>query len=82
MNDPLVLSRLRVEASPVLQRIAAIESPEALVDELFLAFLSRYPSASEKRDSVKSIFTAASRERAVEDLAWAIVNKTDFVISY
>ena len=73
MNDPFVLSRVSVKDSPALQRIAALESRESAVDELFLTLLSRYPSAQEKRHSV---------DASIEDLAWALINKTDFLFSY
>ena len=82
LSDPFVLSRLRVTASPVLQRIAAMDSPDGMVDELFLAFLSRYPSESEKWESLDAIQKAGSHQRAVEDLAWALVNRTDFLFCY
>jgi hypothetical protein len=52
---------------------------------MFLAFLSRFPSEYEKAAALRR-FAAASTTQArntlIEDLAWALVNKTDFLFSY
>jgi hypothetical protein len=58
MNDAFVLNRVRVSASPALQALARIGSNDDLVEELFLTFLSRKPTAEE-------------RARAASELRWA-----------
>ncbi len=85
MNDNYVVSRTRVAASPTLTAISKITDNNATVDELFLTFLSRTPSDFERAHALKYLqaaTTAAARNTAIEDLAWAAVNKLDFLFSY
>jgi hypothetical protein len=85
MNDSFVTSRLKVNASPVLQSIARLPSAPAVVDELFLRFISRHPTDHERDRSLSFLQAARTpeeRNRGIEDLAWALVNKIEFVFSY
>jgi hypothetical protein len=52
---------------------------------MFLTFLSRYPSDDERAlavNSLQSAATATLRNNAVEDLAWVLINKLEFLFSY
>ncbi|MFN0166811.1 MAG: DUF1553 domain-containing protein [Bryobacteraceae bacterium] len=85
MNDSFVLNRVRVAASPKLRAIAAMTSNDALADELFLTFLSRYPSEHERNVVLTTLSRANNatlRNNAVEDLAWSVINKVEFIFSY
>ena len=86
MNDStVVISRIKMAASPVLKELAKITDNGGLVDELWLSFLSRKPSADERAKAVAFLgkaTTAAARNTAIEDLAWVAINKVDFVFSY
>ncbi len=85
MNDTFVLNRVRVSASPVLALIAKLPSDQAAVTELHYTFLGRAPSPPELRTSLDHLAkakTAAMRNAAIEDLAWVLVNKVDFLFSY
>ncbi|MCS6954135.1 MAG: DUF1549 domain-containing protein [Bryobacterales bacterium] len=85
MNDNFVLSRVRVSASPTLQAVAQLPTNGAALDELFLLFLGRLPTATERAAGLAHLDKAAStaqRRAAIEDLAWVCINKTDFLFSY
>ncbi len=83
MNDNFVLSRVRKAASPALQAISAIPGNEDAVDELFLRFMARRPTDAEKSRAVQYLAKySASRDAAIEDLAWVCINKIDFLYSY
>lgn len=86
MNDAQVINRVRVTASPVLQRISRIADNQQLVEEIYLAFLSRKPSEYEMGRAVayieKNATSAAARTTTLEDLGWALVNKVEFLFSY
>jgi hypothetical protein len=85
MNDRFVTDRIKLTASPVLREIAKIPGDRPLVEELFLTFLSRRPTSYEIDKAVAFLAkgnTAQRRNAAVEDLAWALINKVDFVFSY
>jgi hypothetical protein len=84
MNDSFVTSRVRTSASPVLQRIAKLTNNSDIVDELYLTFLGRMPSTTERQKSVAVLAkatTAATKNTAIDDLAWALVNKLEFIFS-
>ena len=53
---------------------------EKIVEELFLATLSRYPTGQEMATGVSHI--AAHRDKGVEDLQWALLNKLEFIVNY
>ena len=85
MNDAFVTSRNKVNASAALRAIAQIANQDALLEELFLTFLSRKPTEYERSQALPFLAratTAAARNTAVEDLAWVLINKVEFVFSY
>jgi hypothetical protein len=85
MNDPFVTNRTRVASSSTLRAVSQNASNEAAVSELFLLFLSREPGESERGHAMNLLNqarTAAARTTAIEDLAWALINKAEFVYSF
>jgi hypothetical protein len=79
------LSKIRMANSPRLKDLARIADSGQLVDELWLTFLSRRPTESERAKAVGRLSkstTAATRNTAIEDLAWVAINKVDFLFSY
>ncbi|MGH9720625.1 MAG: DUF1553 domain-containing protein [Bryobacteraceae bacterium] len=85
MNDQFVVNRLRVTASPKLRSVAALANNGDVLDELYLTFLSRLPAPLERTRGLAFLAknnTNALRNNAVEDLAWALVNKIEFLFSY
>lgn len=55
-------------------------SNEKLADEMFLAFLSRFPRPEERRVAANRL--ESRRTESVEDLAWSLVNKVEFIHNY
>jgi hypothetical protein len=54
-----------------------------VAEELFLLFLQRQPDEREKALAVKFLSEAGSSRNAyIEDLAWVLVNKTDFLYNH
>ena len=85
MNDQFVTNRVKVASSPALKALAAIAKDSDLIDEMFLTFLSRYPTDYERSKALPVLAkanTAALRGAAIEDLAWVCINKVDFLFSY
>jgi hypothetical protein len=86
MNNSFVTSRAKVNSSTILRSIALMTSQEAMTEELFLRFLSRLPSESERDKTIAFLKKAgaaqAARNTAVEDLAWVLMNKQEFIFSY
>ncbi len=84
MNAGLIEGKLALTgavASPLLAASKDLNNTDA-VNKLFLAILSRYPSASEMSTAVASLSTGTARNSAMQDLAWSLYNKVDFVFNY
>jgi Protein of unknown function (DUF1553) len=87
MNASLVEGKLALTgatASPLLVDSAKLTSNTDVVNKLFLTILSRYPSATEMSTATASLPTATgtARNSAIQDLAWSLYNKVDFVFNY
>lgn len=85
MNDTFVTNRIKMANSPVLKKIALNAVAKDLVEELYLTFLSRPPSARESSVAIAlyaKATTAAAKNAVTEDLAWTLINKLDFMFSY
>jgi hypothetical protein len=88
MNNAFVNDRVRLagaNGSPYLAALARNTNYEQVVEEMFLTFLSRRPSEYEKNVALNrfaAATTPAARNTLVEDLAWALINKVDFLFSY
>jgi hypothetical protein len=86
MNAGLIENKFALTgatASPLLADAVKLNNTDA-VNKLFLAILSRYPSAAEMTTATGSLPTAngTARNNAMQDLAWSLFNKVDFVFNY
>lgn len=83
MNDTFVTSRVKVGNSAALRRIAGLPNATA-IPELYLTFLSRLPTGEELTKITRYLDSrgAANRNASMEDLAWALTNRTEFIFSY
>ena len=85
MNSTFVLDRIRTTGAavpPVLANIVRMGDPNQVVEEIFLTFLSRKATPEEHARALKHLTQALSRTDAIGDIAWACINKTDFLFSY
>ncbi|MDZ4288128.1 MAG: DUF1549 and DUF1553 domain-containing protein [Prosthecobacter sp.] len=78
LQEKLTNSKGKVHA------LAASDMPEPkLVTEIYLAAYNRLPTAEELRTSLRFFTTPAStRQTALEDLAWALINSAEFVFNH
>ena len=87
MNGRLVADQTSLERSQFLAGIA--DAPfldaEAQVEIMFLASLSRQPTADESSrfsSHVQRNTTAADRKKALTDVFWALLNSTEFILNH
>lgn len=80
LNSPEINAKISQRGGVGKQLAAGSLEPSAVIDEVFLTVLSRYPTA-EERGSLKGIFETpgSSREQAVEDVLWAALNLKEFL---
>lgn len=84
MNDAFVVTRTRgTPASSLLGRNLS-QVDEQLVQALWLAVLSRYPTDAERAAAVNHLRSggAAQRTAKAEGLLWSLYNKVDFIFNY
>ena len=83
LNGQFVKDRIRMQEGGRLWKLTHQDSPlspEQLADEMFLAFLSRFPRPEEKAIAVNLL--DARKSEALEDLAWSLINKVEFLHNY
>jgi len=81
-NGKLLNDRLRNGGNRFRRAMAAGKKDEDVLREFYLAALSRPPSARELQLALAHLGTAKDRNAAMEDIAWAILNKTEFLFQH
>jgi hypothetical protein len=83
MNDSFVMARTS-PTTPATGLLASNinQSNAALVNTLFLAVLSRYPTQTEMNAALANLSNAATRKQEAQNLLWSLYNKVDFTFNY
>ncbi len=83
MNNTFITSRVSASREGsllwTLIRLNPV-SDERLVEEIFLATLSRFPTPEEREFGLKAL--AGNRAAGAENLQWGLINKLDFIFNY
>ena len=80
LNSPQIEGRLG--SSPRLKRLAS-EKDDQVVEELYLAALSRLPGESEKAKALAYLDrNKKNRSQSIQDLLWAILNTKEFLFNH
>ncbi len=82
INGPTVHNKLRSDAGSVHQWIAAGKTDAEIIDQLYLTALSRQPLAEEQQTAQAHIKSNEDRTRALEDIAWAVINSKEFLFQH
>jgi len=83
-NGDTLNDKLRAKDGRVSALLAAKTPPEKIVEEAFLAALSRFPSDDE-RSKILAVLAAApeaERREAVEDLFWGLLSGKEFLFNH
>lgn len=54
----------------------------AIIEDLFLATLSRFPGEQERRELIERLSASADRRAAAEDILWALINHPEFLFQH
>ncbi len=81
-NGPLIHGKLQAKDNRLRRALAAGKPDADIITELYLAALCRPPKAAELATALKHVAGAADRERALEDLAWALLNLNEFLFQH
>src|SRR5262249_27957432 len=78
-----VQDKIHADGGRVARLLAPGTSDADLVDELYLATLSRPPSADERQLLIKRLSpTEAERRKQAEDILWALLNHNEFLFQH
>ncbi|HEV7919323.1 MAG TPA: DUF1553 domain-containing protein [Thermoanaerobaculia bacterium] len=82
MNNRVVTSRVSAAAngSVVKTLVTKPESPATIAESLYLATLSRYPTAAEKAAAV-AYLNGGTLSKKTEDLQFALLNRIEFLFN-
>jgi hypothetical protein len=82
LNDPAVLNLLQNKPGSLIERLLK-KSDAELTEELYLSVFSRQPTNGEKQQVEAYLKErAASREKAVVQLTWAMLASTEFATNH
>jgi hypothetical protein len=80
MTDANVLAKLT--GGRLKQLLSSGLTDAEVVDELFLAALSRLPTAKEKTRAVEHVQNKGNRPAGFVDVAWALINTREFILNH
>ncbi|MBA4189644.1 MAG: hypothetical protein C0467_16790 [Planctomycetaceae bacterium] len=82
MTDDTILRKFTDGKGRVAALAKSKLTNEELADELFLATLSRLPTAEQKAEAAEAIKTAKTRTEGITDVLWALVNTREFILNH
>jgi hypothetical protein len=84
MNAPLVNDKIQSPTGRADRLARSDLSPNEIVDELYLATLSRFPTKVERQAALTAFTTSdeSDRRTAAEDILWALLNTAEFVLNH
>ena len=62
--------------------LAAVARGRAAVEELYVAALSRRPTDVERSRAEAFVADAADKQKALEDVLWALLNSREFMFNH
>jgi hypothetical protein len=83
-NGDTLNQKLKAKKNRIEQLLAAKTPDDKIVEEIYLAALSRYPAAEEKAKLLALLAEATepNRREAVEDLFWGILSSKEFLFNH
>lgn len=83
LNSPEIQAKLSHDRGLVARLVETRTDDAALIDELYLTFVNRFPTAEEKATALKHLLRATGQRRAAaEDIAWSLLNSLEFVFNH
>ncbi len=80
-NGASVVQKIRSDKGRLAQLLKSGKPQDEIIDELFLASLSRLPSDRE-RNAIRQALADGNKEEAFRDVFWALVNSKEFSFNH
>ncbi len=82
MSDPGLVLKLRDAKGRLGKLLATKKTDEEILDELYLATLSRLPIAAERARFAEYQKSIVDRREALTDALWALINTREFILNH
>jgi hypothetical protein len=82
MTDTNVLAKLQAPTGRLQTLLKSDKSDAQILDELFLATLTRLPTATERQRFADYRQTVTDRRAAFTDTLWALINTREFILNH
>jgi hypothetical protein len=80
MSDPILLQKLTT--GRLAKLLAEKGTDGEVIEELFLATLSRLPHEHERKTAMGHVAGKKGRPRAFADVLWALINTREFILNH
>lgn len=82
MTDPNLLAKFNSPGSRLQKLLAGKMTDDEVLEELFLATLSRLPSAEDRKSFAEYRNDVDDRRTAFSDTLWALINTREFILNH
>jgi hypothetical protein len=82
INGPTIHDKLRAPNNRIGRLLAKKTPDRDLLDELYLATLSRLPDPEDVKASLEAVAKAKNKREAWEDIQWALLNSKEFLFRH
>jgi Protein of unknown function (DUF1549)/Protein of unknown function (DUF1553) len=82
INGPTINEKLRNPNNRLGQLLALKKSDKEILDQLYLATLSRQPTDVERQPALDHVTRAADKRKGWEDVLWALLNTREFLFRH
>ena len=81
-NGPLIHGKLQARENRFRRELAKGKPDADIITDLYLAALCRPPKADELATAMQHVTSKPDRERALEDIGWALLNMNEFLFQH
>jgi len=81
MNSTKITEKVHHRHGRARRLAESDKNPDEIIEELFLATLSRYPTKRERK-LTRQTFAETDRRTATEDILWALLNSREFISNH
>jgi hypothetical protein len=84
MNGPTLNNKISDPGGRIAKLLARLgdRSDKAILDEIYLAALARFPSDKERKQAQEYVTKSATPKEGYEDLMWVILNTKEFLFNH
>ncbi|MEQ9409533.1 MAG: DUF1549 and DUF1553 domain-containing protein [Fuerstiella sp.] len=82
MNSPEISDKVAHRHGRARQLADSSLTPDDIIDELYLATLSRFPGEAERELMQEAFSASPDRRSVVEDLMWTLLNTKEFLFNH